>query len=192
RSLDAAIWGCELARRDGRRGRHADHRPGMSHSRSPRRLTAGTDAMKRTLVITFAVVAGIALAAALVYAVLAAVGLAQPGAAVSGLTARRLWATLVAMLAVAGVATGALALRRPGHHLATPRGARLAATLGLIGMINGAANLAVATGGPGTGNGVVGAAAAVVLGAVAVALGGLALARGRRLGMGAGETSSPT
>jgi hypothetical protein len=41
-------------------------------------------------------------------------------------------------------------------------------------------NLAIATGGPGTGNGVVGGAAALVLGLIAAAIGGLALVRSRR------------
>jgi hypothetical protein len=51
---------------------------------------------------------------------------------------------------------------------------------GLIALVNGGLNLAIATGGPGTGNGVVGAAAALVLGLIGMALGGLALARSRR------------
>ena len=51
---------------------------------------------------------------------------------------------------------------------------------GLIGAINGGLNLAIATGGPGTGNGVIGGAAAFVLGVIAVAIGALALARSRR------------
>jgi hypothetical protein len=51
---------------------------------------------------------------------------------------------------------------------------------GLIAVSNGWLNLAVAKGGPGTGNGVVGGAAAFVLGIIALVLGGLALARCRR------------
>jgi len=51
---------------------------------------------------------------------------------------------------------------------------------GLMAVVNGVLNLAVASGGPGTGNGVVGGATAFVLGLIAVALGGLALARCRR------------
>jgi hypothetical protein len=53
---------------------------------------------------------------------------------------------------------------------------------GLIALANGGLNLAVANGGPGTGNGVVGGAAALVLGLVGMALGGLALARSHRTG----------
>jgi hypothetical protein len=51
---------------------------------------------------------------------------------------------------------------------------------GFIAAVNGGLNLAVANGGPGTGNGVVGGAAAFVLGLIALGLGGLALARSRR------------
>jgi hypothetical protein len=48
---------------------------------------------------------------------------------------------------------------------------------GLIAAVNGGLNLAVANGGPGTGNGVVGGAAAFVLGLIALALGGVARSR---------------
>jgi uncharacterized protein DUF6223 len=51
---------------------------------------------------------------------------------------------------------------------------------GLLAVVNGGLLLAIANGGPGTGNGVVGAAGAVVLGLIAMVLGGLALARSRR------------
>ena len=53
---------------------------------------------------------------------------------------------------------------------------------GLIAVVNGGLNLAIAEGGPGTGNGVVGGAAALVLGLIAMLLGGLTLARSRRTG----------
>ena len=56
----------------------------------------------------------------------------------------------------------------------------MALVAGLIAVVNGGINLAIATGGPGTGNGVVGGAAALVLGVIAMVLGGLALARSRR------------
>jgi hypothetical protein len=61
-------------------------------------------------------------------------------------------------------------------------GAIVALLAGLIAVVNGGLNLAIAKGGPGTGNGVVGAAVALVLGLIAMALGGLALARSRRTG----------
>ena len=53
---------------------------------------------------------------------------------------------------------------------------------GLIAMVNGGLNLAIAKGGPGTGNGVVGGAGALVLGLIGMTLGGLVLARSRRTG----------
>jgi hypothetical protein len=137
--------------------------------------------MKRRFVMIVGIVAAGALFAGLVYAVLVTAHVAEPAnTTVYGLTARRLWATLVAMLALIGVAIGGLALARPASRVATASGAMLTLGLGLVGMVNGALNLAVASGGPGTGNGVVGGAAAVVLGLIAVAMGGLALARSRR------------
>lgn len=137
--------------------------------------------MKRSFVVILAVIAAGALFAGLVYAVLLAANVAEPaGTTLYGLTARRLWATLVALLALIGVVIGGLALARPGSRAASSSGAMLAVGLGVAGLINGALNLAVATGGPGTGNGVVGGAAAIVLGALAIAMGGFALARGRR------------
>jgi hypothetical protein len=59
--------------------------------------------------------------------------------------------------------------------------------VGLIAAVNGGLNLAVANGGPGTGNGVVGGAAAVVLGLIGVAIAGLALARSSRMVLEPGE-----
>jgi hypothetical protein len=62
----------------------------------------------------------------------------------------------------------------------------VALVAGLMAAFNGGLNLAIATGGPGTGNGVIGGAAALVLGLIAMALGGLALARSRRIALGRG------
>src|SRR6266540_3733596 len=66
----------------------------------------------------------------------------------------------------------------------TPRRlwATTAAMLGLVAVVIGGLNLAIAKGGLGTGNGVIGGAVALVLGLIAMALGGLALARSRRTG----------
>ena len=136
--------------------------------------------MKRSVVVLLGVVGAGALFAALVYGVLVAADLAAPaGTTVQGPTARRLWATVAALLALAGVVVGGWALARPAGRAATAPMARVTLGLGLVGMVNGAANLVVAGGGPGTGNGVVGGAAAIVLGSVAVAIGLLALARRR-------------
>lgn len=63
-------------------------------------------------------------------------------------------------------------------------GGRLGAIVPLIAgpvaVVHSGLSLATATGGPGSGNGVVGSAAALVLGLIATVLGGLALARSRR------------
>ena len=66
-------------------------------------------------------------------------------------------------------------------------GASIALVAGLIAVVNGGLNLAIANGGPGTGNGVVGGAAAFALGLIALALGGLALARCRRTALAPGR-----
>ena len=63
----------------------------------------------------------------------------------------------------------------------------MALVAGLIAVVNGGLNLAIANGGPGTGNGVVGGAAAFVLGLIALALGGLARARSRRTALSLGK-----
>src|SRR5215813_5994239 len=138
--------------------------------------------MKRTFVLILASLAAVALFAGLVHAVLVAAHVSEPAATtVRGLTPRRLWATTAAALALVGVVIGGLALRRSAGRIGI-----VALVAGLIAAVNGGLNLAIATGGPGSGNGVVGAAAALVLGVIAMALGALALARSRRL-VGAGN-----
>jgi hypothetical protein len=137
--------------------------------------------MKRTFVLVLAAMAAAALFGGLVHAVLVAAQVSEPAATtVYGVTPRRLWATTVALLALVGVVIGALALARPASRFGT---ATLVA--GLLSVVNGGLVLAIANGGPGSGNGVVGGAAALVLGLVAMALGGLALAR-RRIALGPG------
>ena len=140
----------------------------------------GTSARLRTFILILAALAAAALFGGLVYAVLVAAHVSEPSATtVYGLTARRFWATAVAGLALIGVVIGGLALRRSAGRNRR-LGAIVALAAGLIAVVNGGLNLAIATGGPGTGNGVVGGAAAVVLGLIGMALGGLALARSRR------------
>jgi hypothetical protein len=100
-----------------------------------------------------------------------------------GLTSGRLLATAAALLGLAGVVAGVLARSRFRR-----RGALVAVSSGVLATVGGAVTLAVADGGPGTGNGVVGAWAAVVLGPVAIALGGLVMSRARaRTGGASGE-----
>ena len=136
--------------------------------------------MKRTLITILAGAAAAAMFGGLVHAVLVVAHVAEPAATtVSGLTLRRFWATGAAAVALLGVVIGGLALARSAD--ATGRlEAMVALAAGLIAMVNGGLNLAMANGGPGSGNGVVGGAAALVLGLIALALGGLAQARLRR------------
>src|SRR5262249_60072804 len=120
----------------------------------------------------------------LVYVVLMVAHVSEPAATtVYGPTPRRLWATAVAALALAGAVIGGLALARPASRFGTAsgrRGAIVALVAGLIAAANSGMNLAVANGGPGTGNGGVGGGAALVLGMMTVDYGGLGQARLRR------------
>ena len=144
--------------------------------------------MKRTLARILAALAAIALFGGLVHAVLVAAHVSEPAATtVYGATPRRIWATAVVVLALAGVVIGWLALARPAGRFGAasgPLGAILALVAGLIGIVNGGLVLALADGGPGTGNGVIGGAAALVLGVIGMALGALAVARSRRIALG--------
>jgi peptidoglycan/LPS O-acetylase OafA/YrhL len=140
--------------------------------------------MKRTFILILAALAAVALFGGLVHAVLVAGHVSESAATtVYGLTPRRLWATTVVVLALAGVVIAGLALRRSARRIGTGngrRGAIVALVAGLIAVVNGGLVLALATGGPGSGNGVVGGAAALVLGLIAMVLAGITLARSRR------------
>jgi hypothetical protein len=97
-------------------------------------------------------------------------------------TPDRVWSSLASLVSLVGVVVGSMALvrsRRPaGSGAAGLRRAGVVALVaGLIGAVNGAANLAVADGGLGTGNGVAGGAIALVLGLAAVVLGRRVLIR---------------
>ena len=92
----------------------------------------------------------------------------------------RVGPTVAAMIGLTGTVTGALALarfkRRAPASTDIPSAdgnVRAAATvaLGVISLVLGGLFLAAADGGPGTGNGVVGSAAAIVLGPIAISLG---------------------
>jgi hypothetical protein len=141
--------------------------------------------MKRTFALILAALVAAAVFGGLVHAVLVAAHVSEPAATtVYGLTVRRLWATTVVVLALAGVLIGGLAVVRPASRfgIATGRlGAIVALATALVAVVNGVLVLAFANGGPGTGNGVVGGAAALVLGLIATAIGGVALARARDL-----------
>ena len=143
-----------------------------------------TNSMKRAFSLVLAALAAAGLFGVLVHAVLVAAHVSEPAAStVYGLTSRRLWATAVAVVAVVGVALGSLALARAANRYGASwrLGAIVALVTGLVAVVNGWLVLALANGGPGTGNGVVGGAGALVLGLIAMALGGLALVRFRRL-----------
>lgn len=100
------------------------------------------------------------------------------------LTTGRIWGTAAALLGLVGVVLGGWALaraRRRGGNGGTRR-AIVTLVAGLIAVAGGTVTLAVADGGPGTGNGVVGGALALLLGLLAVALAGMAAARSRHTG----------
>ncbi|WP_433356229.1 DUF6223 family protein [Microtetraspora malaysiensis] len=101
------------------------------------------------------------------------------------MTAGRLWSLGGALLGLAGVVIGGLALARSTGRIGTGdgrRGAVVAVVAGLAGVVIGGVVVAVAKGGPGTGYGIVGGFMALVVGLIAVVLGGLVLARARRAG----------
>jgi len=158
----------------------------MSRFEPLRRLTRtqGEAFMKRTLGIVVAIATAAAVFAGLVHAVLVVGHVSEPAVTtVYGLTLRRLWATTAAGLALLGLIAGGISLARPVSRLASgsaPFEAIIAIAAGVVAALNGALNVAVATGGPGTGNGVVGGAAALVLGLAAAGTGWIALARSRR------------
>ena len=134
--------------------------------------------MKRTLTLVLAGLAAFALFAGLVHLVLVATHRADSAATtVYGVTYQRVWASVAAVMALASLVTGGVSLTRRA-----PRLAIAAMIAGLIGAINGGLVLAVADGGPGSGNGVIGGAAAFVLGIVALAIGGFAVSRARKIG----------
>jgi hypothetical protein len=150
--------------------------------------------MKRAFTVILISAAAIGVFGALVYAVLVVGRVAEPASTtVHGLTLRRAWATASAGLALLGVIAGGVAQTRS----AAGRGDRrrtvaiIATSAGLLAALSGGLNVAMARGGPGSGNGVVGGAAALILGTVAVALGARALTRNRPASALPGLTSGP-
>jgi len=138
--------------------------------------------MKRTLAFTFGGLAAAALFAGLVHTAMVAAGVSEPAATtVYGMTSRRAWATGAGALALTGVVVGGFALGRSVRHIGNGGrgGAVVALVAGPIAAVNGGLVLGFATGGPGSGNGVVGGAGALVLGLIGMALGALALRRSR-------------
>lgn len=144
--------------------------------------------MKRTFVLILSALAAVVVFAGLVNVVLVATHLSQSAVTtVQGMTSRRLWATTAGALALISVVIGGLALARSTNRFGTAGrlGVIAALAAGLMAVINGSLVLAVANGGLGSGNGVVGGAAALVLGLIGMVIGGLALGRSRRSAVGA-------
>src|SRR5215510_9040213 len=114
--------------------------------------------MKRTFALILGALAAVVLFAGLVHVVLVAAHLSEPATTtVYGMTPRRLWATTAVALGLFGVVIGGLALRRSAGRTGNGRiGSMGALVAGLIALVNGGLNLVFATGGPGTGNGVIG------------------------------------
>ena len=136
--------------------------------------------MKRTFSLTLISLAAAVLFAGLVYAVLRVAHLSEPAATtIHGATGRRLWATSVVLLALASVSVCVVALARSASRFTTVPWRFGTLIIGLIATVNGVLVLTLATGGPGSGNGVVGGAAALVLGLAATAMAGKGLARSR-------------
>ena len=96
------------------------------------------------------------------------------------LTPGRLVGTVAALVALAGVVIGGLALARSGRIGNGKRSAIVALVAGLTGIAVGGLVVAMAKGGPGTGYGIVGGYAALAVGLIATILGWRALARSRR------------
>ncbi|MEV0331306.1 DUF6223 family protein [Nocardia sp. NPDC050717] len=109
----------------------------------------------------------------------ASVSTATPIAAdVYDLSAGRLGASSAAVLGLAGVVIGGLALARAG----SAGRATVALVAGLLALAVGVVVAVTADGGLGTGNGLGGAFVAILVGAIAAVLGALALRRARRTG----------
>ncbi|MFI5490858.1 DUF6223 family protein [Micromonospora echinaurantiaca] len=107
----------------------------------------------------------------------------QDSVGYTSLSAGRIGAITGALLGIAGVVIGGLALARPQSRLGIRSGtlgARISLAGGLLGLAVGGLVVVTSDEGIGTGNGRAGAYVALMVGVVAMALGGLALARSRR------------
>lgn len=108
---------------------------------------------------------------------------AQPAAAsVFAMSPGRLGAIVAALLGLAAVVIGGLALARPSGRSGTRSRIRGAIVAGLTAMALGGLVVATSDSGIGTGNGRGGAFVALLLGLIGVVVGGLAQARSRRTG----------
>lgn len=96
------------------------------------------------------------------------------------LTVDRASSTLAALVALVGVVVGVRALIRARRGRPGTTESRIAVAAGVVGLAVGALVLATADGGPGTGNGVIGAGMAIVLGALSAGLGVVGIRRAPR------------
>lgn len=110
----------------------------------------------------------------------------QPAAAdVYTMSPGRVGAIVAALVALAGVVLGGLAMARAAGRIGAGsgrRGAVVALVLGLIGMVIGGLVVVTADGGLGTGNGLGGGIVALLVGLIGVTLAGIVLARSRHAG----------
>lgn len=106
-------------------------------------------------------------------------------ASVNDMSAGRLGASLAALVGLAGVVVGGLALVHPAGRFGTgngPLGAMTALVAGMIAIAVGGLVVATSSGGLGTGNGLGGAIVAVIVGLIATVLGALTMNRSDRTG----------
>jgi hypothetical protein len=114
--------------------------------------------------------------------VLAAPPASHVSAAGYELGSGRLVPSVAAVVGLASVVIGVLALARSGGGRSGRARVVLALAAGLISAVVGGLHAANAAGGLGTGNGLAGAVIAVALGLIGMAVAVLALARSRRSG----------
>jgi hypothetical protein len=120
---------------------------------------------------------------------------AAPPAAVDtyAVTPGRIAGGVAALVALAGVVIGALALARSARRTGTgKRHAVVALGAGLTAMLIGGLVVAAAEGGPGTGYGIVGGFIALAIGLIATVLGWLAMARAGRRTAARGRSTAPS
>src|SRR6478736_5954238 len=103
---------------------------------APAKGNRETISMKRTFTLVLAALAAAVIFAGLVQAVLVAAHVSQSaGTPVYGLTTRRLWATTVTVLALAGVVIGGLVVARPASRFGIASGRPRAIVALVTGLI---------------------------------------------------------
>ena len=140
--------------------------------------------IKRIFTYIIVAIAVIALYLGLVHLVLMAANVSKSApSVVNGLTSKRQFALVALGMGLISVIFGWRAFPKSASRVTVNKrksGHIAAIVTGLMAVIGGGWNLAIANGGPGSGNGVLGSAQALVLGLTGMFLGGLAMARFRR------------